>query len=115
MTTPFMNLFAFCSTAGKHRTKTGLGEDAGHLSSFVALDLYPPFFDGAAGTAGFLHYSCKLLLFRQPDTHKAFYHSNGLPAPAGFLPYDVHPATVLPRGFGFCGLAGNRGWSFTAR
>lgn len=51
-------------TAGKHRPKPGLFQDAGDFFPFVTLDLDAAFFDCSARPADFLHFLGQHLLFR---------------------------------------------------
>ncbi len=54
--TSFFRSLLGLSPFSKHRTKTGVDQDAGDGLSLVTLNLDPPLLDRASGPAGLLHF-----------------------------------------------------------
>ena len=81
--------------SGKDRTEACLGQNAGDVGAFVALNLDPSLFHRAAGAASLLHRLGQLFLFRLTDADESRHDRHRLAAAVRRLPADIDPPAIL--------------------
>ena len=83
--------------ACEHRMEVRLSQDAGDFLALVALNLDLAILHRAAGATRALHRLGQLLLVRQTDAHKVFYHRHRLATASSLDSQDVRTPAMLPR------------------